>query len=475
MKQAHRLVLSSFTGPFALTFFMVMFVLILQFLWLYIDDLVGKGLSWLVIAELIFYASGNLLTMALPLATLLSSIMAMGNLGEHNELIALKAAGISLARIMRPLFMLAVCITIIDFIFSNNLLPYFNLKVTSLLYDVRQQRPELQIKEGVFYDGINNYIIRVENKNEETGALLGIMIYDHSKGNGNRAVTTADSGYLRVTENQQYLIFSLYDGCSYEELTEATGEKKYPFQTNKFKVQEAVFELSGYGFERSDETLFKSGSQMLNLQQLSMLSDSLGKECSIQAHSQAGNFLRSSSFLNAREFYSIAESVTKNVSIDAMLQASNSKQRLFVTERALELAKQAQTNFISYVDNLRYTKRKVNLHNIEWHLKLAYPLSCLIFFFIGAPLGAIIRKGGFGTPFLISLLIFLLYYVVSMSFKRLAKNGAWEPYIAIWMSSFITIPLGIFFTYKAATEQQLRLPKWYLTLVYRVGKIFANK
>ncbi|MGL4907833.1 MAG: LptF/LptG family permease [Bacteroidales bacterium] len=474
MKQAHRLVLSSFIGPFTLTFFMVMFVLILQFLWLYIDDLVGKGLSWMVIAELIFYASGNLMTMALPLATLLSSIMAMGNLGEHNELIALKAAGISLARIMRPLFVVALIITIGDFFFSNNLLPYFNLKVTSLLYDVRQQRPELQIKEGVFYDGINNYIIRVENKDEETGVLLGIMIYDHSKGNGNRAVTTADSGYLRITENQQYLIFSLYDGCSYEDLNESTGEKKYPFQINKFKVQEAVFELSGYGFERSDETLFKSGSQMLNLQQLSALSDSLGKDCQIQAHSQAGNFLRSNSFLHSKEFHSPNSSFAKKSLVDSIFQMAETEQRLHCTERAIELAKQAQSNLGTYVENLRYSKRRVNLHNIEWHLKFAFPLSCLIFFFIGAPLGAIIRKGGFGTPFLISLLVFILYYIVSMSFKRLAKNGAWEPHIAIWMSTFITAPLGIFFTYKAATEQQFQLPRWYLSLVDKVGKIFAK-
>lgn len=462
-------------GPFLLTFIMVMFVLMLQFLWQYIDDLVGKGLEWTVIAELLFYACGNLIPMALPLATLLSSIMAVGNLGEHNELLALKASGISLQRILAPLAALVLLITVSDFVFSNNIIPYINLKFNSLLYDVKHQRPELQLKEGVFFDGIDNYTIRVNDKDEKNGALRDIIIYDHSKGSGNRSVIIADSGFLRMTSNQKYLILTLYDGSSYEEEKESGGERKLPFRTNKFKEQEAVFELTGYGFERTDENLFKNRAQMLNLGQLTIMSDSLQREQNSRTMLQVRNFFHTSTFRHYSDFDVAAESRPYKIPVDTLMQALNVEQRLSAVEKALLSSKEAQSNLSTHIEDLRYSSRELNLHSIEWHLKFAFPLSCLIFFFIGAPLGAIIRKGGFGTPFLISLFIFLLYYIVSMAFKRLARDGAWDPAVAIWMSSLVTIPMGIFFTYKAATDKRFSLPKWYSSAASWVGKIFSNK
>lgn len=453
---------------------MVMFVLILQFLWMYIDDLVGKGLEWTVIAELILYASGNLVIMALPLSTLLSSIMAVGNLGEHNELLALKASGISLPRIMAPLLVVVCMITAADFFFSNNVLPYFNLKFTSLLYDVKQQRPELQIKEGVFYDGINNYTIRVDDKNDDTGLLKGIIIYDHSKGNGNRSVTIADSGYLRMTSNQKYLILTLFQGHTYEDENENAGgaDRKFPFRTNAFGEQEVIFELSGYGFERTDENLFKSRAQMLNLHQLSLMSDSLSRERNARVAMQMRSFFYSSNFKYYADF-DITEKPYK-ASVDSALHGLNIEQRLAAADKAMALAKQAQSSLGTQADDLRRSNRELYMHNIEWHLKISYPIACIIFFFIGAPLGAIIRKGGFGTPFIISLTVFLIYYMVSAAFKRLARDGSWDASIAIWMSTLVTLPMGLFFTYKATTDQSFTLPKWYTKAAEWVGQFFSK-
>lgn len=474
MKQLHRLVISAFIGPFAMSFFMVMFVLILQFLWLQIDDLVGKGLAWSVILELLLYASGSLFVMGLPLIVLLSSIMAVGNLGEHNELLALKAAGISLPRILSSLIVVASLVTVGDFFFSNNALPYINLKLTSLMFDVKQQRPELQIKEGVFYDGINNYNIRVDDKDEETGLLHGIIIYDHSKGNGNRSVTIADSGHLRMTSNQKYLVLQLYDGHTYEEENESSGgERKLPFRTNKFAEQEVIFELTGYGFERTDENLFKGRASMLNLNQLSVMSDSLARERDSRTAMQIRSFLYSNNFSHHSDFDNSSSKPYK-IYADSIVKTLNAEQRLATADKALVQAKQAQSSLGIQADDLRRSNATLNMHNIEWHLKFSYPIACFIFFLIGAPLGAIIRKGGFGTPFIISLIVFLIYYMVSVAFKKMARDGAWDVAVAMWMSTLVTLPMGIFLTYKAVTDQRFALPKWYTKASAWMGKFFSK-
>jgi lipopolysaccharide export system permease protein len=454
---------------------MTMFVLILQFLWMYIDELVGKGLEWTVILEFIFYYSGNLFMMALPLATLLSSVMTMGNLGEHNELLALKSAGISLQRILAPLMVIACVFAAAGFLFSNNLLPYLNLKGTTLLFDIRQQRPELQIKEGIFYDGIADYTIRVANKDEKTGLLCGIMIYDHSNGSGNRSLTIADSGYMRITSNQKYLILTLYNGCSYDELKESAGERKYPFRMNKFSMEETIFELTGYGLERTDGNLFKNRSKMLNLHQLSVISDSLKQESDSRAQQQARNFFLLSTFRLGATDLSSTHAKPRQFNADSILQTCDVEQQLQIAGKAITLAKQAQATLVAQAADMHFINREMNVHNIEWHLKFTIPISCIIFILIGAPLGAIVRKGGFGTPFLISLIVFMLYYVTSMLFERLARNSEWDPRIAIWMSSIVTLPLGLFFIYKATTDQRVTLPKGYFKVMDWIGNVLGGK
>ncbi|GHT10540.1 hypothetical protein AGMMS4956_02030 [Bacteroidia bacterium] len=456
-----------------------MFVLVLQFLWLYIDDLVGKGLDAVVVVELITYAAANLIPMALPLSMLLASIMTMGNLGEHNELLALKSSGISLSRIMFPIFIVAICFTLGSFFFSNNVLPYTNLKFTSLLFSVKQQRPELQIKPGVFYDGIEDYIIKVDSKDEETGLLHNVIIYNHSAKNGNKSLTIANTGYLRVTSNQQYLIFTLYNGCVYEEMQEEkNATPKYPFRENEFEEQESVFELIGYGFERSDETLFKNKSQMLNLQQLDVVRDSLRQGRDKNIDGILTQFFRTSHFAHNREFIETTgndnTSYPYNITCDSLIATMSAAQIHRAAKNAVQRAMETKSELATQVDAVKYDSRQVNIHDIEWHLKFTYPLACLIFFFIGAPLGAIIRKGGFGTPFVISLLVFLIYYVISISCQKIARDGAMSTALAMWISSLVTFPFGVFMTYKAAKDQQIALPRWYLVFTKWIGHFWNN-
>jgi lipopolysaccharide export system permease protein len=448
-----------------------MFVLILQFLWQYIDDLVGKGLEWYVICQLIFYiSSSTLVMMALPLATLLASSMALGNLGEHNELLALKSAGISLHRILAPLMLLVAGVFAVGgFWYANRVQPYFFLRFTSLMYDVRRQRPELQIKEGIFYDGITNYTIRVQHKDEQTGLLSGLMIYDHSANNGNRSLTMADSGYIRITADKKYLVLTLYDGNSYEEMNEqkgSGGERKYPFRTNSFAKQEAMFELTGYGFERTDESLFKDRAKMLNLNQLTVMADSLQRDIGSRTQLLARNFFTSGSFrYGSTDFLNPHKPYRLNT--DSLFATFDVRKQHSVAHRALELAMQAQSSYVIQAGDMQYERRDLNMHNIEWHLKFSLPFSCVVFFLIGAPLGAIIRKGGFGTPFLVSLLVFLVYYMVSFAGERLARDSVWTPRSAIWMSTLVTLPMGIFFAYKAAADKSIAMPQW---LAYAIGQ-----
>lgn len=286
-----------------MTFFITMFVLLMQFLWKYIDDLVGKGLSWDVIAELLLYASAGLLPMALPLATLLASLMTMGNLGENNELLAMKSAGISLPRILTPLIVLTIFISVGAFFFSNNVLPYTNLKISTLLYSVKQQKPELIIKEGVFTNLIEGYSIKVGDKDPNTGLMRRILIYDHSKDEENTTVTYADSGYMKPTADQKFLVATLYSGNSYKEVRDNrkprySYKEKLPAQKQTFEKEVIIFELKGFELQRADESFFKDSYQTQNIAQLEKTEDSLSKAFNTQIESFSQHVIRSSIFRN---------------------------------------------------------------------------------------------------------------------------------------------------------------------------------
>ncbi|MCB2195009.1 MAG: LptF/LptG family permease [Bacteroidetes bacterium] len=508
--------LKSFFGPLIATFFVSLFILLMQFLWKYIDDLAGKGLEWNIIAELILYASARLVPMALPLAILLSSIMTFGNMGEHFELTAVKSAGISLQRFMKPLIILTVIISIAAFYYSDYVIPYTNLKTGALIYDVKNQRPELQIKEGIFYNGIEGYSIKIAKKNYKTNLLQNIMIYDHTDNKTNVKVTIADSGYMRMTADERNLILTLYNGYTFEEVEESKKKRKkdrsYPNSRQIFEKQVAIFELTGLDFNRTDEDLFKQNFQMLNLAQLEYAEDSLQKEYNKEikrfaVSHKTGNYFKKETVLedNRQKYIKIAriELKTSNkkkvkkrpsiqekeeppldtIKVDSsffkgiinIYNNQSKKDKLSIISHALTYARTAQNNISNTTKTFYHRAERIRRHQIEWHRKFSLSFACLVFFFIGAPFGAIVRKGGFGTPVVISVLFFILYYILSISGEKFAREGVMPAYIGMWLSSFILMPLGIFLTYKATTDSVILNSDTYLLFFKKLFKRFRKK
>jgi lipopolysaccharide export system permease protein len=513
LKKLDVFVIKSYIGPLVLTFFISLFILVMQFLWKYVDDLVGKGLEWYIIGELLFYASSTFVPLALPLAILLSSLMTFGNLGEQYELVALKASGISLRRIMKPLIALSLVISIMAFLFSNYVLPIANLKFHSLLYDVRQQKLTLNIKEGIFYNGIEGFTIRVASKDQEKNILKDIMIYNHSERQGNTRLTIAKWGTMEMAPDKSTLIFKLYDGYNYEELTDRRNYKiTRPFQRSQFKEQTRRFGGLDFALNRTNEELFRNNYQMMNLGQLSQTKDSLSQELVIRKNTFQKSIREKYEFLNAKidtlkkasnisvsqatkdtaslvSTDSIIEVLTdsvllasndsiKQLSSDSGLMASNDSilpvsaasiasktpnllTGLTKTEKAkiLDYALQAAR---SVKNNVEYSKKdfeerqlRVRKHEIEWHRKFTLSIACLILFFIGAPLGAIIRKGGLGLPVVVSVFFFVIFHIISITGEKYARAGILEPQIAMWLASAVLLPLGIFLTYKATTDSPI--------------------
>lgn len=531
MKRLHKFILKSYFGPLVATFFVSLFILLMQFLWKYIDDLAGKGLEWTVIAELIVYASARLVPMALPLAILLSSIMTFGDLGENFELTAVKSAGVSLQRFMTPLIILTIAISIGAFYYSDYIIPYTNLKTGALIYDVKNQRPELQIKEGMFYNGIDGYSIKIAKKNYKTNLLQNIMVYDHSDNKDNVKVTIADSGYMRMTADELNLILTLYNGYTFEEVEESRKkrqkDKTYPHTRQSFEKQEVIFKLTGLDFNRTDEELFKNNFQMLNLKQLEYAEDSLYIQYNNQIKDFSKNLISTNYYKNERlmndEFRKLhtlkekkeadkpknkknkkkarlqatdgnpdekAKKITPKkdsliskpkkdstviFNIDTAYKSLNLNNKDHVMQYALTFARAVQNNLTNSKKQFEYKAERIRRHQIEWHRKFSLSFACLVFFFIGAPLGAIIRKGGFGTPVVISILFFILYYIISISGEKFAREGVMPAYMGMWMSSFILMPLGIFLTYKATTDSVILNADTYLLFFKKLFKRLSKK
>ena len=479
MKKFHSFLLKSFLGPMLMTFCIVMFILLMQFLWKYIDELVGKGLTWDIIGELLLYASATLVPMALPLTVLLASIMTLGNLGENNELLAMKAAGISLRKILTPLIILIVCISAFGFFFSNNILPVTNLKIKTLLYSVGQQRPELQIKEGAFTNGIQGYSIKVGKKERSSNLMRRIMIYNQSNQEGNLAVTTADSGYMRVTADKKFMVVDLYSGSAYEEVRN-TGKPRnaksndYAFRRNYFDQQTILFPLSGFDFKRSDEDLFKNDYQMLNLKQLQIAEDSLQNELEERKQMVFSNITGRGSFTGKIDTANTFKHKAA-YNLDSTLASMDNADKKTTVGYALSMARSAKSDLATNKDEISYKQRVINRHRIEWPRKFALSFACFVFFFIGAPLGAIIRKGGLGMPVVISIIFFILYYIISITGEKFVREGILIAPIGMWISSFILLPLGVFLSYKATTDSALLNTDAYINAFKKIGKRFGKK
>lgn len=463
MKRLHKFIIKSFLGPFFMTFFICVFILLMQFLWKYIDDLVGKGLEWDIVAELLMYASFGLVPLAFPLAMLLASIMTFGNLGENYELVAMKASGISLFRIMRPLFVVTAFLTFTAFYFSNNILPSTNLKFHALLYSVKQQKPEMVIKEGVFSNDLENYSIKVEHKGRNNNMLYDMMIYDHSKNDGNMNVTVADSGKMEMTQDKKFMTVTLFNGQRFNEVKENKPNinKHYPFQRESFQKEVINISMKDFEFNRSDERLFSHGSRMMNIIQLNNQGDSLFTDYKLRLW----RFMTSLNYISDvnRQLAWLAmpfDSLRRNpnikpdsiVDVDKIITSLTTFEKAELYQRAIGNVRNNSQLISQQIDEMYSRKKMVNNYPMEWHRKFTLSFACLIFFFIGAPLGAIIRKGGLGMPVVVSILMFIAYYILMITGEKFAREDAWSMVGGMWFSSFVFLPLGIWLTYKAATD-----------------------
>lgn len=448
-----------------MTFFIALFVLLMQFLWMYIDDLVGKGLEWYLIAELLFYASASLVSMALPLAILLSSIMTFGNLGENYELVALRASGISLWRIMYPLIVVAVMTSIGAFYFSNNIIPIANLKMGTLLYDIRHQRPTMSLKPGVFYRGLRGYAIRTETKGDDEKSLYNVMIYDHTENKGNVKVIMADSGKMDFTHNERFMELTLHSGNSYHQQDNPSRENKtYPHVQNSFEKELIRFDMSEFQLNRSNEEVFKDNYRMQSFGQLDKQIDSLKLQYITRRAELGQNIKRNFkyAFPELKKSTDSLKAAVPGRSVDLItdpkyevLENFGKHDRAKISGTALNLARSVKAYVTSMREDGQIRRNRIARYRIEIHRKLTLSFACLVLFFIGAPLGAIIRKGGLGMPVIVSVLFFLLYYVISISGEKFAKEGLWSVEKGMWMSSAVLLPIGIFLTYKATSDSSL--------------------
>ncbi len=482
MKKLHIFILKSYLSPLIMTFFISLFILVMQFLWRYVDDLVGKGLEVRILAELMFYASLQVVPMALPLAILLASLMSFGNLGENYELTALKSAGISLPRIMAPLIVFTVIVCFAAFKFSNNVLPVANLKLYSLLWSVRQASPEFDIKEKVFYDGLTDFSIKIDKKSKTDDMLYGIMIYDHrNKLAKNSNVTIADSGKLQFSEDKKSLKITLWDGITYDEKADRQKRSirrkdRQQFRVDYFKKQVALIPLQGMTFNRYDEGLFKNHNRMKDLNQLAHDTDSLQVERDGNIQKLKPKVQRNYFVLNKnenrrakREYEkeikrdSLSKSVFKEVKIDdfgvanldSVFEQFEARTKVMVMESAVRRARDTKGQIDEQMIQIDKVDYSLVRHKIEWHRKFTLSFACFIFFFIGAPLGAIIRKGGLGMPVVISVLFFIVYYIIDTFGLKVSKEEVWLPHLGMWLSSFVLFPFGVFLTYKAATDSAI--------------------
>jgi len=485
MKKIDLFMIRSFIGQLILTFFIVLIIFILQFLWMYVDELAGKGLELKVLAELLFQFSLTFVPLSLPLAILLASLMTFGNLGEFLELTALKSAGVPLQRIMLPIFIFASCLAVASFLFADYVLPISTRKARTLLHDIRRKRPELNIQSGTFYNGIDGFSIKITDKDPETNRLEGIYIYDHREGIGNTAVIHADSGYMTVTADESGLILTLFNGYAYKDIEEKNvpqDKRKYPFRRDRFSEQTMVIELTGFGLSRSGMDLYRSNYAMLNTTQLTFFIDSLSGRYMIRSEAYFDEFSRTKLFTPGQyfsgDYYHYGDTSAarklKDFNCRAAFDTLSFQDKSTSVNRALNLARDGTAFMIEKSESLMAEAKNLKRYEAERYKRYTLPIACLVFFFIGAPLGAIIRKGGLGTPAVISVLFFLFYYVITLSGEKFAKELIISVPLGMLASTLILLPLGIFLTYKATTDAAIMDAETYVLFFKKVGAFFTG-
>lgn len=480
MKIINRYLCKNFLGPFILTFFVALFVLLMQFVWKWVDELVGKGLEITVMLKLLFYAAISLSSMAFPLAVMLASLMTFGNMGERYEIVALKSAGISTRKMMTPLALLTVVISCISFLFSDQIIPHATLKLKMLLYDIQEQKPALNIEEGVFYNGFDNYSILVGKKMPDGETIKDILIYDHSHRRGNTSVTYAESGTMTVTDDKHYLLFTLKNGSYWDEASSMgrshTRRAQFPLMRASFDKQYKRFDMSDFSLSQVDADLFEAHSSTLTSNQLREKIDTMKIQIREVEANTANTFFHNLYFFNSF------------VRDNDMFKSQKIAQKLDVSSLPLELRSRVLNNADntsrSFIYSMQFnyadaTYRTMNLwtYQIELQQKYRLAVACLLFFFIGAPLGSIIRKGGIAIPLVLTVLFFVIYFALSVTGEKVAKGSVMPVWFGTWMSSFILLPLCVFLTYHATMDTAVLSPDTYAKWIEKMKnfKLFTHK
>ena len=482
MKIIYKYLIRKFVGPFALTFAFTLVIFLMQFLWLYVDELVGKGLEIHLVLELLFYASAGFVASSTPLAILLSSLMTFGYMGEHYELVALKSAGISISKLMLPLSVFTIFIGIVSFVFSNNIAPRSYLRYKNLIYNIKDQKPTLAIDEGVFYDGIDNYTLRIGKKHRDNERIEDVLIYDHSGHKGNTTMTYAQRGSMKITPDGKYILFYLYDGYLWDENRkhEQSGEVN-SLTRAKFKEQYKRFDISSFKYQAVETSFYESYTKAMSNTQIQEQIDTMRKELMNISKNAVHNFYNNLQYLNAylKQDTALYTDSSKNIRNElSLLPSYQQKERISRTIYAEDFL----SNNVKFAfEEADYKNKNLWSYEIEWHRKYTLAFACFLFFFIGASLGSIIRKGGIGIPLLITVVFFVFHFSLSIMGEKMSKGSLFPVLFGMWMPSIVLIPVCIFLIKKATVDSVIfskdEYEKWIgniLKKIKLVGKKHEN-
>ena len=472
IKKLDKLILKSFIGPFIATFFIAFFVLMMQSLWKYIDDLVGKGLDLMTIGQFLWYVSASLLTLAMPIAILISSIMTFGNLGESFELVAIKASGISLLRFMRPLIWVAVLLSGITFLFANYVIPYANLQFVTLYNDIYYKKPAFDLKEGVFFTHIPGYAIKVGKKDPDGKTIYNVLIYEQSNNLQDNSII-AEKGNMKFSDDKRFLEFNLENGYRYQERGNTGDSVNTEFIRLGFKSFKKLFDLSALQKQTTSDSVYRSNYKMLSVRQIDHSLDSL-KRLNDTLYTRINRDIAS------RIIYTnTPDSVWKKIPEPLV---DTSKKTTFIPDSAIYQVNDAAVIIASSIRNeldntgaeIENRKKDMLLHKIEWHRKFSLSMACLVLFFIGAPLGSIIRRGGLGMPLVVAIIFFLIFHLLNMFGEKFVKESIASPVIGMWLAVIVLAPVGFFFTYKAMHDSQLFNKEFYYRSFKKIRPLFSK-
>ncbi len=483
-----KLILKSFFGPFITTFSVVVFIFLMRFILFYFEDIIGKDIEYLVMAELVSYFCVITFTIALPLSMLVSSLMAFGQLGEFFELIALKSSGISSGRIFRSIFVVAIIISFATYWIANSIVPWASLKGYSLLWDIKSTKTTLNIKEGIFYHDLPGYTLKVEKKFPDQKTLKNLIIYNHSENNANKRVTLADSAQMYIILNKSYLVFELFNGVDYMEDVDKSSVsysyKRNDFTINEFKHSKMVISLKDFDIKRTDESQFTHHQMMKTAQELADTSAKMKNEVKLMGETMF-NTAQQYYFYHLKKPNGAVKTIKKGEWLTKAINKNINKdyEKASLRGRALEQAKSVLNYAEGNIGSINAKTEQIAAYDLEWHKKITVGFSVLVMFLIGASIGAIVKRGGFGVPVIIAIIFFIISYLLTTNGDKLAKEGFVSPIFGAWLSNVILAFVGLYFYKKASEDSQLFEPdiykmKWQKFIEFNKGilsKLKSNK